>query len=154
MSTHSLLLYSPTSSTLETFHTKPSKLTAHTKAAPEYLPLAFLHTATAWPLWSQSLVSVFQLPEPAVEKSSWLVTFIFDLLTMLAITGLFQFDSVKSTLSLCKPPPWGTTRGAVHTAKTARMDWKESEKNFFLCENSRASLRLYIHSEILQIYRQ
>lgn len=34
------------------------------------------------------------------------------------------------------------------------MDGTESEKNLFLCENIRASLRLYINSEILQIYRQ
>lgn len=40
--------------------------------------------ATAWPLQSQSLVSALQLPEPAVEKSSWLITYLFfDLLPML-----------------------------------------------------------------------
>lgn len=137
------------------FNTKLPKLTAHTEAAAEYLPLASLHVATAWPLQSQSLVSAFQLPEPAVEKSSWLVTFIFELLAMLSNycpSSPLSIDSVKSTLSLCKPP---STRNYQGGCAHRMQGWMgESQKNLFLCENVRASLRLCINSEILQIYRQ
>lgn len=55
------------------FKTRLSNLTPHTKATAEHTPLAFLQTAPARPLQSQSLVSALQLPEPAVEKSSWLL---------------------------------------------------------------------------------
>lgn len=138
------------------FNTKLPKLTAHTEAAAEYIPPASLHMATAWPLQSQSLVSAFQLPEPAVEKSSWLVTYLFLICwpcwAITAQVHLFQFDSVKSTLSLCKPSP---TRNYQGGCAHRMQGWiGESQKNLFLCENIRASLRLCINSEILQIYRQ
>lgn len=121
------------------FNTKLPKLTAHTEAAAiiavEYIPLASLHMATAWPLQSQSLVSAFQLPEPAVEKSSWLVTYLvlicWPCWAITAQVQLFQFDSVKSTLSLCKPPSTRNYQGGYAHSHNGKDGWERVRRICF-----------------------
>lgn len=117
-----------------TFNTKLPKLTAHTEAAAEYLPVAFLHMATAWPLQSQSLVSACQLPEPAVQKSSWLVMHLFLICwpcgAITAQVHLLQCDSVKSTLSLHKPPITSSHHGGCAHSRNGKDGWERVREEF------------------------